>query len=487
MSRSNIEVFRGNYSAYLQQRDERFERSVFVFQQEKARLEKEIAYIKVNLPPPDGPTPISVGKLRRLTRDVVTIEKYGTEVLQNESWHEIAERLHFDGGIPVPFGVEEAEKRVTRLRPPSRPPKLNLKLQPAKRSGNIVLRTRGLVVGYRNSDDMTTDDGRPMSSVVRRLPSVVTQLFACDDVELNWRERVALIGPNGSGKTTFLKTVLSARTLNDDVVDVGLHASPALPPLAGSVELGSSLRVGYFAQAHEELDAGGTIESETLRHAENVGRQMREGDLRYFLAQFLFTDDDLAKPVAGLSGGERARLALATLSLRGANLLVLDEPTNHLDIATQEVLEQVLLQFDGTILMVSHDRYLISKLAQQIWSIEEGRLQAFRGSYAEWVKQKEEVKRVEGRAMRIEDARKPPVSKHVSPASKNADKKRAEKIAAVETQISDLEAVLAAISKDMEAAGAANQSSKVRELSADFASTQRALDLLLQEWEQLTT
>jgi ATP-binding cassette subfamily F protein 3 len=509
MSRTNIEVYRGNYSAYLQQRDERFERSVFVFSQEKARLEREVAYIKANAPPPDGPTPISVGKLKRLTRDVVTLEKYGVEVLMNEKWSEIAERLATDGGKPVPFGAEEAEKRVARLRPPSRPPKLNLHLQPHKRSGNVVLRTKGLVVGYgMTNDDAAQKPGRMTSEA----PSLATRnsslapLFECDDLELRWRERVALIGPNGSGKTTFLKTALSSRTLHDDPLDVGLHAVPGLPPLAGSVEVGSSLRVGYFAQAHDELDANGTIRAEIERHAEAAKRPMfQEGDMRYFLAQFLFTDDDVFKPISGLSGGERARLALAILSLQGANFLVLDEPTNHLDIATQEVLEQVLGQFDGTILMVSHDRYLIDKLAEQVWFIADERLRVFKGNYREFAIEREKGKSAQsGGRRQKENAANPspvptpkkggekvapqsPISNLQSPAtSKNQDKRRAEKLSQVEAQISDLEAHLSAINKDLEAAGVQNQSGKVRELSADYAATQRALDALLKEWEALS-
>ena len=527
MSRTNIEVYRGNYSAYLQQREERFERSIFVFNQEKARLQNDARLIKRDFDAVKGGNDMDLswakGKLKRLTRDVVTIEKFGTEVLLNEKWNEIAERMAMDGGKPVPFGMEEAVKRVDRLRPPSKPPKLNLKLQPSKRSGAIVLRTQGLVVGYtRQGEEVTGGQDDKVNQASPLHPVTLSPshpLFTCDDVELRWKERAALIGPNGSGKTTFLKTALSSRTLHDDPLDVGLHPVPGLAPLSGSVEVGSSLRVGYFAQAHDELDANSTIQAEVERHAEAAKKPMQVGDLRYFLAQFLFKDDDLFKPINGLSGGERARLALAILSLQGANFLVLDEPTNHLDIATQEVLEEVLSQFDGTILMVSHDRYLIDKLAEQVWWIEDGRLSAFKGNYKEFSAEREKPKgsAAKKQPQRQKDEREKNPSPGPSPKkggeknapqvhklqtqtqtqtqtptqtqtapSKNQDKRRAEKLSQIESQISDLEAHLGAINKDMENAGAQNQNGKVRELSEDYASTQRALDALMKEWEKLT-
>ena len=482
MSRTNIEVYRGNYSAYLAQRDERFERSLFLFHQEKARLQAEMAYIKANAP--GEPSVQSKGKLKRLTRDVVTIEKYGTEVLLNEKWMEIAERMSMDGGKPVPFGVEEAEKRVDRLRPPSKPPRLTLQLHPGKRSGNIVLRTRGLEVGYRRTEDgaaaprreTETDphlNSRPSSSIAAQ----PLRLFSADDLELRWQERAALIGPNGSGKTTFLKTALGQ-----------------LPPLAGEAELGASLKIGYFAQAHEQLRSDDSILEEVLRQAEGH-RKLSEGEARHFLATFLFRQEDVFKPVSGLSGGERARLALAILSLQGANFLVMDEPTNHLDIATQEVLEAALNQFAGTVLLVSHDRYLISKLAEQIWTIDNGRLHVFRGRYAEYVEQRQRMTATLSRSMSSVTPAAMSVTPSVMPAmpsqsaakkSKNSDKQRERRLAELEGEIANLEAHLGLINQDMQAAGAKQQTGRVRELSADYASSQRALEALMHEWEALS-
>jgi ATP-binding cassette subfamily F protein 3 len=467
MGRARIEVFRGNYTAYTQQRDERFQRSLFVFSQEKARLEKEMAYIKANAP--GEPSVQSRGKLKRLTRDVVTIERLGAEVLVNENWSDIATKV---GYVPFPFGVEEAEKRVANLRPPSKPPKVELELTVEKRSGEMVLRTTGLEVGYWNDDRRQTIDDRRPSSVVHRL-------FASDDLYLTWKDRAALIGPNGAGKTTFIRTALGQYP----------------PPLKGSAELGSSLKIAYFAQAHEELNAERTVLEELK---ENSPKRMSDGEARYYLAQFLFRNDDVFKPVGGLSGGEKARLALAILQLKGANFLVLDEPTNHLDILSQEVLQAALAQFGGTILLVSHDRYLIDKLATQVWWIHDGRLQAYRGTYAEWSKWRAQTPPpVGGRmgegAAAVKASRGKLAPTPMAPSGpqvpsskgrgvKNADKKRKQQIAEAEARVAALEAKLKELAEAMQKR---KGSADVSSLGIEYALAQHELDDAMKQWERV--
>ena len=184
-------------------------------------------------------------------------------------------------------------------------------------------------------------------------------LFRCPDLDLRRGECVALLGPNGSGKTTFLKTILGE-----------------IEPLAGYARLGASLKIGYFAQVHADLDPDKSV-LDTILEVKNLPL----GEARSFLARFLFTGDDVFKPIGELSGGERSRVALARLVLQRANFLLLDEPTNHLDIASQEVLEEVLDDFEGTIVLVTHDRYLVDRLATQLWIIDpkEQALDVFRG------------------------------------------------------------------------------------------------------------
>src|SRR5690606_28445619 len=125
-----------------------------------------------------------------------------------------------------------------------------------------------------------------------------------------------------------------------------------IPALKGHINFGVGLQIGYFSQAHNELEHDNTVLEELMRH-KNIGIQAA----RHYLAPYLFSGDDVFKEVSSLSGGERGRLALAILALQGANLLLLDEPTNHLDIPAQEVLQTVLESYDGTIILVTHDRY----------------------------------------------------------------------------------------------------------------------------------
>jgi len=172
-------------------------------------------------------------------------------------------------------------------------------------------------------------------------------------------ECAALIGSNGAGKTTFLRTIMGK-----------------VAPLTGNVIPGKDVQIGYFAQAHDTLNPENTVLDELLRH-----KELPMTDARKHLAQFLFRKETVFKQISMLSGGERGRLALAILALEGANFLLLDEPTNHLDIPAQEVLQEVLEHFEGTILIVSHDRYLVDRLATQIWNLEGGHLQVFEGDY----------------------------------------------------------------------------------------------------------
>ena len=442
MSRSGMEVYRGNYSAYLMQRQERWEQHNLIFQTEKARLDKEMVFIKANIP--NGNLELARGKLKRLTRDVMAIEQLGVMALQNKNWSEIAAMMERREN---PWGVAEAEQRVKGLKPPVRPPQLKVHLKPAHRSGNVVLRTRDLRVGY---------PGKP--------------LFTAGDIELWYQERAALIGPNGAGKTTFLRTVLGQ-----------------IEPLGGEAHLGSSLKIGYFAQAHDSLDSNNTVLEELLTHFDRLGKERSVGQARNYLAQYLFRGDDVYKLISMLSGGERARMALAILALEGANLLLLDEPTNHLDIPAQEVLQEVLEQFAGTILLVSHDRYLVDRLATHIWDLSRnGTLRVFKGSYQEFLADRErktDTARQNAAKQRVEAKQQTSQSRKVD----NQAKKRERVVEQMELQIQQLEAKLAQLAGDLQTASAMGSFDKIQRLSAEYAARQGSLENLLLEWERVVT
>jgi ATP-binding cassette subfamily F protein 3 len=231
-----------------------------------------------------------------------------------------------------------------------------------------------------------------------------------------------------------------------------------------------------------------------------AAQEMSPGRARDYLAKFLFTGDDVFKRVEVLSGGERGRVALAKLALEGANLLLLDEPTNHLDIPSQEILQAVLSEFPGTILLVSHDRYLIDALATQIWAVEGGALELFKGSWSEYVRARERAKEREkdglsgagsapGRGEKAVVGKRPtapaarPASQPEARRQRTEDRKRAARLAEVEVAIAELEQRLSALTRELEEAGADVE--RVRALGEEYAQVQAGLATRLGEWEAL--
>lgn len=336
MSRSGIEVYRGNYSAYLQQREERWQQRAEAFTAVQERFLRKLDFIKRNIARASS-TDRAQGELKRLIREVKAVEVGGAQAL-NQDWS----RFMLEQGVSKEkWGVAEVQRHIKELEnpnPANRQPKMMMQM--SARSGAVVLRSKDLLVGYA---------GKP--------------LFAADDFVLRRQEVVALIGPNGSGKSTFLKLLLGE-----------------IEPLDGRIRFGHGVQISYFAQAHETLNPKNSILEELLSER-NIGIHAA----RNHLAHYLFRDDTVYQPVAALSGGERGRLALAKLALLDANFLLLDEPTNHLDISAQEILQDALQSFPGTILLVSHDRFLIDKLATQIWEISDGRLLIHAGSYQSYL------------------------------------------------------------------------------------------------------
>jgi ATP-binding cassette subfamily F protein 3 len=327
-----LKSYKGSYTSYIQQREREWAREEELFQAEKERLESELEFVRKNIA--GGKTDIAKGKLKRLTRDIVLLEEHGVMSVQGQSWLQIGERTRT-------LTVNEAAQRLNNLPPPNaRHPKLNIRLKPEQRSGRFVLRSKKLEIGYPGHS-----------------------LFISDDLNLERLDCAALIGANGSGKSTFLRTLMGE-----------------ISPLRGKLRFGEELIRGYFAQGHEQLHLDRRVLDELLAH-----KAMPVEEARRYLAQYLFRGDDVFKQVGDLSGGERGRLALALLALDGANFLLLDEPTNHLDIPSQEVLQAVLEQFDGTIVLVSHDRYLVDRLATQMWELRDGRLHLFNGTYQEFL------------------------------------------------------------------------------------------------------
>lgn len=425
MSPTGIEVYSGNYSGYLLQREGKWEYQQRVFKEEKARLLKQVDFIQRNWVRASTHAR-ALGLLRRVSRELAAIERYGIMVLRNGSkWSQLGIRSE------RPLEVVEAIRKVNALQMPGRPPHIQPRLAPSHLSGNIILRMDNVLFGY---------PGNP--------------LFRADEIELHRGECVALIGPNGSGKTTYLKNLLGT-----------------LEPLEGRVHLGASLKIGYFAQAHDDLDPENSVLDEFLRH-----RAMPLGQARSYLAGYLFRGDDVFKPISALSGGERGRLALALLALDGANFLLLDEPTNHLDLPAQEVLQEILQNFPGTILLVSHDRFLINRLATQIWELREGGLEVFEGTYRQLILQRAEFTQQNRQVLY---AARPQVRDN-----SNETRKRQQAISLLEDRIQEHELTMQRLSKALQQSTDQQPYEHLQRLSVEFAQAQVQMEELMEEWEE---
>jgi ATP-binding cassette subfamily F protein 3 len=369
-------------------------------------------------------------------------------------------------------GREKRLARVERIDRPQEQERLSLSLNPALRSGRLVLQIDPMRVGY--------EDARGNRTTLLTVPELLIERG----------ERVAMLGPNGSGKSTFLKTLVGE-----------------IPPLSGRFQFGTNVLVGYYAQAHEGLNPDMTALATVL-----AARPMTEEAARTFLGRFLFEEDDVFKRVGMLSGGERSRLALAVLTLQRANFLILDEPTNHLDIIAREALEDVLDEYDGTILFVSHDRAFVDALATQVWMIEEStageppRIQPYLGNYSDMRRTQERQRATaEERApvrssqqngsdvrqdreaaphsSRSEGARSAQNSSPPRPVDERTLRTRRKLLAQVEARVGALEGELNRLTDAMNTA--AGDAAKITDLSIAYQKAQDELDSTYARWEAL--
>jgi ATP-binding cassette subfamily F protein 3 len=307
-------------------------------------------------------------------------------------------------------------------------------LSPVTRAGDNVLAVSDLAIGY---GDNALASG--VSFLVRR------------------SERVGIIGPNGSGKTTFLKTI-----------------NGALAPLAGGYTWGANVKIEYFDQ---EL-AGLNLRASVIEEIGVAAPRVSEGELRNYLARFLFTGDDIYKPVGALSGGEKSRIALARLIYSRANVLILDEPTNHLDIPSREALELALAEYDGTIITVSHDRYFLDKIATEILHFEDRAATYHFGSYSDYYETRH---RARAPFEVPEPARRP--APKVTKRNNAAPRTPRRSLEQVERDIETLEGELTALSDQLAAPDPAWGAEQYADIGRRHEATTAELQKLYAEWE----
>jgi len=312
---------------------------------------------------------------------------------------------------------------------------INLKLDINSDTGNIVLEVQDLAIGY----------DKPFVENINFL--------------IEKGERVAILGANGTGKSTLLKTI-----------------NQVIPQICGKIRYGARVEIAYFDQDLSLLNSDKTVLDEIWDEYPT----MLEKDIRKLLGNFLFTGDDVYKVIHNLSGGEKVRLALAKLSLKNANFLILDEVTNHLDILSREVLESELLNFPGTILFVSHDRFFIKKLATRIFVIKDNNLIEYNGDYDYYLekKQQEEVQTIDVKA-------NPNSDYELQKRLKNEQKRQAKLITQLETEIKQLEEEINELINFSQTEEVYSDYKKAHEVHQLIESKQKELDEKIHTWIEL--
>jgi len=319
---------------------------------------------------------------------------------------------------------------------------LTVKFPPAPRCGDVVFKATGLSAGY------------PQKSV-----------FTGADVEIRRGEKVAFIGRNGEGKTTLMRVITGE-----------------LAPLAGEVFNGYNVDLGYFAQNQEDvLDKKETVFGTLDRIA--VGDVRTK--LRDILAQFLFRGEDIDKRVSVLSGGERARLGMAKLMLQNHNLLALDEPTNHMDIKSKDILKQALKSYDGTLIIVSHDRDFLDGLVDKLYEFRDGHVREFLGTVQEYLEKRrlESLRELERSAAPVKSEKPEKAVKAVAPQAPKPDRKTRNRISYLECEIEKLEARMKEIETVLSAPGPEDD---IMELTREYLECKRDLDAKTDEWGSLS-
>lgn len=386
-------------------------------------------------------------------------ERYARRVKEYEEQQEfIARTEEFIRKYKAGQRAREAkgrETRLARLERIERPQELDnfkLGIRASNRTGRMVMNGKKLKIGYKGKDGVED----------------VVLVEREKEIEIERGDRVALLGPNGSGKTTALRSIVGE-----------------LPLISGRINWGTGVRVAYYAQGHEGLDPQKTV-LETILHDQPIGEEAA----RTLLGRFLFSDDDVFKQVSALSGGERSRLALARLTLERANVMVLDEPTNHLDIQAREALESALDGYDGSILFVSHDRYFIDRIANRIWSLEEGTIREYLGNYSDMLRERERLAQAAQKQQEpVKKAEDPETSRNRR-ISQNRDQRQYDReiresekhLANIERQISKLEEKLNNLSDEISRATIDQDVSRVADLGREYDAVQQHLDEVYDAW-----
>ena len=330
--------------------------------------------------------------------------------------------------------AESKEKQLAKIeridKPENLPDTITINFKPKRESGFDVLKIENLAVKF---DEI---------------------LFKNIDIDIKKQERMALVGDNGVGKTTLFKTILDQ-----------------LNAYQGKIKFGSKVDLAYYDQEHSTLAMDKTIFNEI---SDNFPK-MTNTEIRNSLALFNFKGDDVFKEISLLSGGEKGRVVLTEILLKQANLLILDEPTNHLDIASKEVLEDALNQFEGTIFFISHDRYFINKVATRVIELTSTKAISYDGNYDTYLNHKSVAKPLKKENVDYLDMKQ-----------QNAlYRKQQNKIKKIETNISILETKINTLTEQLHSEEVLNDYQKYNQINDEISELENQLNTLMEEWEAL--
>ncbi|HER7232973.1 TPA: ABC-F family ATP-binding cassette domain-containing protein [Streptococcus pyogenes] len=333
-------------------------------------------------------------------------------------------------------------EKIERLdKPTSARKSAHMTFQADKPSGNVVLTVEKAAIGY-NQHVLS----EPINLDVHKL------------------DAIAIVGPNGIGKSTLIKSVIGQ-----------------IPFIKGEVKYGANVEIGYYDQTQSHLTSSNTVLEELWQDFSTTP----EVDIRNRLGAFLFSGDDVKKSVAMLSGGEKARLLLAKLSMENNNFLVLDEPTNHLDIDSKEVLENALIDFDGTLLFVSHDRYFINRLATKVLEITENGSTLYLGDYDYYLEKKAELEElarlVAGET--VEETKEASATDYQLQKANQKERRRlTRRYEEIEARLEAIEERIGAIQEDMHAS---NDTAQLIAWQKEWDQLNQEQEALMEEWETI--
>jgi len=403
ISRHQSKKYFGSYSKYLEQKKKDYEKELNEFVQQQSDIKKMEEFIQRNLARAS-----TTKRAQSRRRQLEKMDK-----------------------LDRPLGDESSA---------------SFSFQINKRSGNDVLKMTDLSFKYDGDNDF---------------------LFSEANLHINRGERIALIGPNGVGKTTLLKIIIGK-----------------LNKANGNIQIGTNVQIGYYDQEQANLTSSKTV----LQELWDEYPTTNEKDIRTVLGNFLFSGGDVLKLVHSLSGGEKARLALAKLMMQRANLLILDEPTNHLDIDSKEVLESALIDFPGSIIFVSHDRYFINKITDQVVEMEQNGLTVYLGDYDYYVEKKQEelerAKLLETEPI-VETVNHKKLSFKEEKALQSEERRKQREIARIEKEISELEDQLATLELEMTKPEIFQDHEKSLELANCAEQIEDEIAQLMETWTAL--